>query len=422
MWDELVVTGMSSAVLAGRYRLTERIGVGGMAEVYRGEDIALGRPVAVKMLHPAADAFGHARERLRSEVRVLARLSHPGLVPVYDTGEEAGRAFLVMQFVDGGTLADRLASGPIAPEDVQRIGSELVDVLAYLHGLDLVHRDLKPSNVLVASTGRILLADFGLARVLDGAHLTATNTTVGTAAYMAPEQVQGLPVGPPADIYALGLLLIECLSGAPVYRGGNPFDVAAARLRQQPRIPDVSPELPLAGFLEAMTRLDPDHRPTAEDLAARFQEVPAARAPTLGPEGTAVLPLVLPTGDRGSSSAQRLRETLVRLWRQLAAATPSRNAVVSSPAAERLRTLWLRRDTPTRFGLRVDAAVGFGLALVGLLLIVVLVASGNERPTGGDEHPAASTGPGTEPAPAAPAGPERLPADLDRLEEAVRPR
>ncbi len=201
-------------LIEGRYRILDVIGRGGMADVYRARDERLGRLVAIKRLRETVDDR-RAEARARSEALLLARLSHPSLVTLFDAGVEEGRPYLVMELIDGPSLA---VQAPSEPDAVATVGAQLADGLAYMHGESLVHRDLKPANVLVAPTAipweRVKLADFGIARLVDATHLTATGTAIGTAAYLAPEQVRGTPVGPEADVWSLGLILLECLTGA----------------------------------------------------------------------------------------------------------------------------------------------------------------------------------------------------------------
>ncbi|MBO0827335.1 MAG: serine/threonine protein kinase [Streptosporangiales bacterium] len=200
-------------VLAERYEIEERIGGGGMADVYRALDRRLDRSVAVKVFRPGTDTAG--RNRFEAEARLVAGLAHAGLVPVYDVGLDGAAPFLVMQLVDGPTLAQQVATGPLSAGRTARIGMELARTLAYVHARGIVHRDVKPSNVLLDPTGRVLLTDFGVSRLVDAARMTATGQAIGTAAYLAPEQVRGATAGPAADVYALGLVLLECLTGEP---------------------------------------------------------------------------------------------------------------------------------------------------------------------------------------------------------------
>ncbi|WP_226370043.1 serine/threonine-protein kinase [Pseudonocardia oceani] len=258
-------------VLGGRYRLEGLLGSGGMADVHRAEDLRLNRPVAVKVFRPGTDPDGE--RRFAEEARTLAGLRHPGLVAVHDYAVEHGRAYLVMELVDGPTLARELTREPYDAESATRVGLELAQVLAYVHGEGVVHRDVKPSNVLVDRDGRMRLADFGIARLVGNSGLTSADLAVGTVAYLAPEQVRGEAVGPPADVYALGLLLLEALRGRRVYDGDD-RTAAEQRLDRPPPVPAGLPE-PLRSTLRAMTDPDPRRRPDAREVAARLS-APAA--------------------------------------------------------------------------------------------------------------------------------------------------
>ena len=255
-------------LLGGRYRLGALIGQGGAGAVYEAVDVVLGRRVAVK-LYEAVDPLG--RYRFASEARLLAGLSHPGLVTVYDVSLDGDQPFLVMRLVDGPSLRDLLARGPFEPAAVARIGARLASVLAYVHAHDVVHRDIKPGNVLVDSSGACHLTDFGLARAVSAAHLTNPGEYVGTAAYLAPEQITEPDVGPAADIYSLGLVLLECLTGRTEYTG-NAAETALARLSRPPRIPETLPGT-WPAVLAAMTAQDPARRPDAARCAALLSAV-----------------------------------------------------------------------------------------------------------------------------------------------------
>lgn len=253
----------TAEVLAGRYRLDARIGSGGAADVHRAFDLRLRRAVAVKVFRAGTGV--ESEDGFASEAVILARLQHPGLVTAYDAGRHDGRAYLVMQLVEGSTLKARIAEGPLSCEDTAALGADLAKALAHAHEAGVVHRDVKPSNILLDASGRPYLTDFGISRLVDATTRTVTGTLVGTAAYLAPEQVLGQPVGRPADVYALGLVLLECLTGRLEYDGG-PLEAAIARLHRPPALPQALPD-ELASLLRDMTALDEQARPSAPDCA-----------------------------------------------------------------------------------------------------------------------------------------------------------
>jgi hypothetical protein len=261
------------ALLAGRYDVGPLVGMGGTAQVYRAWDHESGCPVALKVFRPGSTpgpGYGGARE-----LEVLTGVRHPGLVGVRGAGiDPQGCPFVVMDLVDGQSLSARLYDGPMGAADVARLGGVLADALAAVHARGVVHRDVKPGNVLLDADGHPWLTDFGIARIVDATRVTATGVVVGTAAYMAPEQVRGEAVGPPADVYALGLVLLEVVTGQREYDGAA-VESALARLHRAPRVPETLPG-PLAPMLRRMTAASPDDRPTAAEVAA------ALRAPVAG--------------------------------------------------------------------------------------------------------------------------------------------
>ncbi|MEU1130381.1 protein kinase [Streptomyces sp. NPDC005900] len=267
----------SAEVLAGRYRLDALIGSGGAADVHRGVDLRLKRPVAVKVFRPGTDIG--MEERFQSEAVILARLQHPALVTAYDAGTHHGHAYLVMQLIDGPTLKDRIAEGTLTPGETAALGAALAEALAHAHEAGVVHRDVKPSNIILDASGHPHLTDFGIARLLDATTHTATGALMGTAAYLSPEQVLGRPVGQRADIYALGLVLLECLTGRLEYDGG-PLEAAIARLHRQPALPSSLPEQ-LGHLLRDMTALDEPTRPSAQDCATALGTLTGTTGPVL---------------------------------------------------------------------------------------------------------------------------------------------
>jgi serine/threonine protein kinase len=252
-------------VLGARYELGDVLGSGGTATVYEAWDRSAERSVAVKLFHPgSARADKH---RQAEELRILSTLHHPDLIALHDTGIHDGRPFLVMQLIAGPTLAGQILHGPFPSDETTEIGARLARALAYVHAQGVTHRDVKPANVLLGPDGP-KLGDFGIAHAFDGTRVTSTGVVVGTAAYLSPEQVRGDPVGPPADVFALGLVLLECLSGNREYPGPL-AESAVARLHRSPVIPD-GVSRGFGSLLKRMTALDPSSRPTANEVADRL--------------------------------------------------------------------------------------------------------------------------------------------------------
>jgi serine/threonine protein kinase len=252
--------------------------------VYQALDVRLQRPVALKLYRPQPSYDGRAErvaehaaehaERFAMEARILAGLSHPGLVCVYDYGVHdcstaEQQPYLALELVPGTTLSARIAQGPLAPGAAARLGGLLASALTYVHGCGVVHRDVKPSNVMIGESPR--LTDFGAAYAAGvTAGLTCTGEVIGTAAYLAPEQVRGRQAGPAADVHALGLVLIECLTGVREYPGA-PIESAMARLGRPPRVPlGLLPGLGTA--LAWMTAPDPEDRPPASWCARQLAQ------------------------------------------------------------------------------------------------------------------------------------------------------
>jgi serine/threonine protein kinase len=258
----------SEAVVAGRYRVDSMLGTGGMAHVVRATDLLLDREVAVKLLRETPDAESDL-DRFLAETRTLARLSHPGLVTVLDGGTtESGRPYLVMELVDGPTLSASLET-PLDPVRVAEVGAQVAAALAYAHTQGVVHRDVKPGNVLLRGDGRVKLADFGIAKLLGEQSLhTRTGTVLGSVHYLAPEQVAFEEITPAVDVYALGMLMLRCLTGHHAFEGPT-IESALARLSADPEVPvDLPAEW--RSLLTAMTARVPADRPSAADVAGRL--------------------------------------------------------------------------------------------------------------------------------------------------------
>ncbi|WP_329049033.1 protein kinase [Amycolatopsis sp. NBC_01488] len=260
-------------VIAGRYEIGGLIGSGGTARVYQAFDRRMRRDVAVKVYDRGAVAVEQLR-RAR-EKTIQASIDHPRVVALFDSGTDGDRPYLVMQLVAGENLAQRLLGGPLPVEQVTELAAQLAEALAHVHDRRVVHRDLKPANVLLGGDGP-LISDFGIAHELDSTHVTGTGLVTGTAAYLAPEQVVGERAGPAADVYALGLILLECLTAEREYPG-TLAESATARLHRPPRVPAGLPA-PLARTLERMTAREPADRPAAGEILELLRE--PAPAPT----------------------------------------------------------------------------------------------------------------------------------------------
>jgi eukaryotic-like serine/threonine-protein kinase len=260
-------------LIAGRYELEELVEHGGMSTVYRGRDRMLERNVALKVLHPHFNDDAEYVERFRREARAVAQLSHPNIVTVIDRGASDGHQFIVFEYVDGENLRQLLErSGPLPVRRAVELGIQIADALAFAHTRDLVHRDVKPQNVLIDASGDAKVTDFGIARSLDVERsVTETGTVLGTSNYLSPEQAAGETVTPASDIYSLGVVLYEMLTGDVPFRGDNLVAVAMKHVTEQPpslleQRPDVPPRLALA--VEHALAKDPAQRFVSMDAFA----------------------------------------------------------------------------------------------------------------------------------------------------------
>jgi eukaryotic-like serine/threonine-protein kinase len=258
-------------VLTGRYRLESKIATGGMGEVWRGQDTVLQRPVAVKLIRAEHAGDAETLARFRDEARHAAAVSHPGIAHVYDYGQSgpARLPFIVMELVDGPSLTDLLARGPLDVSRVLDVVAQAASALAAAHAAGLVHRDIKPGNLLIAPGGVLKITDFGIAHAADSVPLTRTGTLIGTPAYLAPERIAGAPGSPACDLYALGMVAYECLAGTLPF-SGTAVEVTLAYARQDlPPLPAGVPG-PVAALVAELTAKDPAARPaSAAEVAAR---------------------------------------------------------------------------------------------------------------------------------------------------------
>jgi eukaryotic-like serine/threonine-protein kinase len=305
----------AQTLLGGRYLVESELGRGGMATVFKGTDTVLGRPVAVKVLSPQYSGDANFVMRFRREAQSAARLNHPNLVSVYDTGTDDGTHFIVMEYVEAKTLADYLAGGGrIMPERSIEIAEAVCDALSVAHAHGIIHRDIKPANIMITPKGDVKVTDFGIARVISGADtLAQTAAVLGTASYLSPEQAQSQPVDQRSDIYSLGVALYEMVTGRPPFSGDSPVMVASKHVLEQPTPPskvnaDVSPELE-AVIMKAMAKNPENRYQDADEMKADLERArlgqgvqatpllpESARTQRIAPTGppTAVLPPVAP--------------------------------------------------------------------------------------------------------------------------------
>ena len=354
-------------LLGGRYRLDQVLGQGGMATIFGATDDKLGREVAVKVLRPEYGADAQFVERFEHEAQAAASLSHPNIVQVYDYGTDSAGPYIVMEQVSGGDLASALGKkGSLPPTAVANMGQQVADALAAAHAAGLVHRDIKPSNILLSPDGRVQVADFGIAQAAAGSPVTATGITLGSVLYFSPEQARGAAATAASDIYSLGLVMYEMLTGQRAFSGDSPAAVAVARLSGSVPSPmAVRAEVPPA--LDAIVRwclaVDPAARPSAAELStalARFRTDPsgAAALAAAGLAATAARPPGAPPPPR-----------------PVHVPTQTAYAAVGARAAE---------DERSGSGPWGWLAAGLGLLVIvasGILLFLLFSGIGDEQPT-----------------------------------------
>ncbi|MDJ0349436.1 serine/threonine-protein kinase [Cryobacterium sp. PH29-G1] len=422
------------SLLADRFLIVSLIGTGGMASVYSATDTVLGRPVAVKLFRAAEGASDPARQS--GEIALLASLNHFALVTLFDAGTTdvagAPRTFIVMELVDGPDLRTRITDGPLPSLDVATMGADLAEALHYVHEQGIIHRDVKPANVLLAPSGfpgrgmHAKLADFGIARLLDETRLTATGSLLGTASYLSPEQALGGVIGAPTDVYSLGLVLLECLTGVRAYPG-TAVESAMARLQRQPEIPsEVNQEW--TEVLTAMTARDGAKRPTAFEAAVLLRalsvstESTATTATTATTEDQAVATLVLPAASLADAAPADATQ---------AGSAPADSARADSAATEVMAADPVPRPKPATAAIswkqtgttplpaerarpsRTTALWIVAAAVVAITLVVAAIIVGSLFLRGADESAAVP--------PSYPAVDGTLGSHLEQLQKSVNP-
>jgi tRNA A-37 threonylcarbamoyl transferase component Bud32 len=362
---------MQRTVIDNRYTLAEPLGGGGMAEVYLAHDEVLDRDVALKILRSQYANDKEFVERFRREARSAASLSHPNIVSIYDRGRsEEGAYYIAMEYVPRGTLKEKISrDGALEPGMAAGVALQIADALSAAHENGVIHRDIKPQNVLVTKTGDVKVTDFGIARAVSSP-LTATSAVLGTAGYMSPEQAMGQPVGPQSDLYSLGVVLYEMLTGDIPYRAESPVAQAMMHVNEQPRSPrEVNPEVPEpldALTLKLLGKTPEDRYPSAAALANDLERIRSGRSPAAveaktTAEMAAPLP-PLPAAPEGTAKTT-FRPPV---------APPVRAPGRSGGGRSRLRTLL--------------AALLFGLILLGGLLYALGFFEGLDPTGSGDSE------------------------------------
>jgi hypothetical protein len=366
-----VSSTQTDRVLGGRYQLGALLGRGGMADVFEAVDTRLGRPVAVKILRPEMAARPDVRRRFEDEARAAASLSHPNVVAVFDTGDDGGTPWIVMERLSGETLAHRMAAagGPLDTDWTLRMAGDVLLALRAAHGAGIVHRDVKPGNILFSDEGCAKVADFGIAKSVEGVgDATTAGLLIGTPRYLSPERIDGRPTTASSDLYAMGVILYEALSGRPAFEGDTPVATAfAVQHTTPPPLAELRPELPaaLAALVERAMQRDPAERfATAADMGEAAE---AARTLDLRDAPDTVV-TALPVADADAT---------VTIAREGVESRPPEAPPVGVRLAERAR----------RLGPLVPVLVVAGLVLV-LLAFLALTKS-----TGADNTPGATPGP-----------------------------
>jgi serine/threonine-protein kinase len=365
------VTSATRDLLAGRYRLTERIATGGMGLVWRARDERLGRDVAIKLIRPEYADDPTFRQRLQQEARATAAIRNPHVVRLHDVCEEPDadggcQSFIVMELVDGQPLSTVLRSGRLPVPLAIRVLQQAASAVAAAHQRKIVHRDIKPGNLMLDAEGRVTVLDFGIARAADAVALTATDLILGTARYISPEQANGKTATTASDIYSLGVVAFECLSGAVPFDASSDVAIALAHLRDPvPALPAEIPA-PLAGLVERMLAKAPSDRPSAAEVEATLPTIP----PTKDTD-----PIVLAASPIGASSTGPIESG------------PTKTRIL--PRSGRLRSQDYRdtRSAPLRAAILLPAVV------VAVLLLVSSAIAGG--PGGAPPAAAASGGAAT---------------------------
>ncbi len=369
------------ALIAGRYEQREPIGRGGMGEVHAAWDRRLERPVAIKTLRADVAAQPDARRRFESEARSAARLVHPNVVSVYDSGEDAGIPFMVMELLPGRSLRDELAGGPMALREVQSLAAQVLGALGAAHAAGIVHRDIKPGNILMTEDGRWKVGDFGIAKSvqMEGGDETATGMVLGTPAYLPPERLFGSEATPGGDLYSLGVILYQALAGRRPFEADTPEGWAAViAARSAEPLANVRADVPPA-MADAIGRsISPD--PTTRFSSA--EEMAAAMG--LGVVGTSRMGAAGAAGAVGAAVAAPLS------WREIAPAAPPGESTAVLAEASPAATSAFAAPAPAHRRRRAAALLAGGGALAAIVGISLAASSGSPSPAN-VTHPTTTT-------------------------------
>ncbi|RMG89815.1 MAG: serine/threonine protein kinase, partial [Chloroflexi bacterium] len=364
----------SPGTQVGAYEIVEQLGQGGMATVYKAYHVALERYVAIKVLHPTFKEDESFLRRFSREAKVVARLEHPHIVPVYDFARHEGYPYLVMRYIEGETLKDRLAQGALSRDEILRIGTAVAEGLDYAHSQGVLHRDIKPSNILLTKGGGVYITDFGLARITQAGQTTLSqDMMMGTPQYISPEQAKGVAdLDGRTDVYSFGIVLYEMVTGRVPFQSETTYSIIHSQIFDPPPPPStfnekVSPAVE-AVLLKALAKEPADRYTTAGELMMAFRQALLAAPTDIGRPGVAVLPDYTPLAATQIAEP----ETAVPPLPELGAGTPPGSETVpgsaTTPKETAVAPTTRRQSTRT---LLLGILLGMFLC-AGLIFLIIL--------------------------------------------------